>query len=381
MTETVQFIDTGAELTAAVRRMAAQPILAVDLEADSMFHFHEQICLLQVASPDGLYVIDPLPIPNMEELGAVLADPAIRKVFHGADYDVRCLIRDYNMSIQNLFDTEIASRFLGYPETGLNAVIKKHFRVDLEKKFQKKDWSRRPLPGEMIEYAANDVRYLIALHNILERELAEKGRLDWVIEECEHLSAVRPEPPSDSPLFTRCKGAGRLDPRSLAVLEALLEMRLEKARQKNRPPFKIIGHTVLIKIAQTRPDTLKKLQALNILSHKQINMYGRDILEAVKTGTEVPADQLPSYPKTPKPRQTPEATKKIRRLKRWRDKKAKQLEMDPGVFFSNTQIITLVAAAPATLKALSAVDGLKNWQISNFGPKLLELLEQEASLE
>jgi len=381
MPETIHFIDTEPEMAAAARRLEIHPILAVDLEADSMFHFNERICLLQIASPADLYVIDPLPIPNMEDLAPVMASQAIRKVFHGADYDVRCLIRDYNINIRNLFDTEIASRFLGYPETGLNAVIKRHFNMELEKKFQKKDWSQRPLPQEMIAYAANDVRYLLDLHDILERELAEKGRLDWVLEECELLSAVRPDPPNDNPLFTRCKGAGRLDPRSLGVLEALLEMRREKARQKDRPPFKIIGHTALLTLAQKRPETMKKLQALNLLSHKQINMHGRDILEALQIGANLPADQLPSYPKTRRPRQSAETVKKIRQLKRWRDNEAKRLAIDPGVFFSNTQIATIVEAGPDSIEALSAVNGLKKWQISNYGTKLLELLQQEAPLE
>ena len=233
----VTFIDTNAGLAEAVRHLNRQPVIAADLEADSMFHFNEQVCLIQIASGEQIYIIDPLPITDMTPLKQVMEAPGIRKVFHGADYDVRSLYRDFNISIQNLFDTEIASRFLGYAETGLNALIRIHFHVLLEKKFQKKDWSQRPLPQDMVAYAADDVRYLITLAKRIESELAEKGRLDWVLEECEALSNVRPEPANERPLFLRLKGSGRLDPRSLAVLESLLAMRLEKARRKDRPPF------------------------------------------------------------------------------------------------------------------------------------------------
>lgn len=340
-----------------------------------MFHFKERICLIQIAAPDIIYIIDPLAVSDMEALRPVMENEEIQKVFHGADYDVRCLLRDYGINIHNLFDTELAGRFLGYSETGLNAVINRLFNVKLEKKFQKKDWSQRPLPAEMIRYAADDVRYLIALKSLLEQELTEKGRLAWAIEECRTISEVRPEPADARPLFTRCKGAGRLDPRSLAVLEALLEMRLEKARQKNRPPFKIMGAAALIKLAQTRPKSMKKLQSLNILSRKQINMHGGDILQAVKLGASVPWDQLPAFPRRTRPKHSAEITKKIRRLKQWRDREAGRLAIDPGVFFSNAQITRLVEAAPTSLADLTAINGLKNWQIREYGKKLIDTIK------
>ena len=370
----VQLINTPSDLAAAARHMGGQSVIAGDLEADSMFHFKERICLIQMAAADIIYIIDPLAVSDMAPLKPVLENPDIQKVFHGADYDVRSLYRDFNISIQNLFDTELASRFLGYAETGLNAMIKQQFGIELEKKFQKKDWSQRPLPEEMITYAGDDVRYLIALHERLERELIEKGRMDWAVEEFQQIAAVRPEPSDHRPLFLRCKGAGRLDPKSLAVLEALLEMRLEKARQKDRPPFKVIGTSALLSLAQTRPKSMKKLAALNTLSRRQIQMYGPDILRAIKTGTSVPADQLPQYPRHARPRQSAAVTQKIRRLKRWREKEAKRLAIDPGVFFSNAQIKTLVEAAPAAVEELEAIPDLKTWQIREYGDQLIEIM-------
>ena len=373
----IQLISTQSDLAAAVRHLADQTIIAGDLEADSMFHFQERICLLQMAASDIIYIIDPLALTDMAPLRPVMENPAVLKIFHGADYDVRCLFRDYHISIQNLFDTELASRFLGYTETGLNAVIKQFFNVELEKKFQKKDWSQRPLPNEMITYAGDDVRYLIALHDRLEQELIKSARIEWVLEECDHIAAVRPEPTSDRPLFTKCKGAGRLEPKTLAVLEALLEMRLEKARQKDRPPFKIMGTTTLIKLAQARPKSMKALQSTDTLTRKQINMYGKDILQAVKTGTSVPPGQLPKFPRHARPKHSAEATQKIRRLKRWREKEADKLAIDPGVFFSNAQIKTLVEARPTAIGELETAGGLKKWQIHEYGHKLIDLIQAE----
>lgn len=371
----LSFIDTGPRLEEAVRHLSRQTIIAADLEADSMFHFNEQVCLIQIASREHIYIIDPLAITDMAPLKPVMEAPGIRKIFHGADYDVRSLYRDFNINIENLFDTEIASRFLGYAETGLNALIRIHFNVILEKKFQKKDWSQRPLPEEMIAYAADDVRYLITLAERIESELAEKQRLDWVLEECEALSCVRPEPANERPLFLRLKGAGRLDPRSLAVLESLLAMRLEKARRKDRPPFKIMGNATLLKLAQMRPRSMEKLETAKLLSRKQVGMYGKAIVQAIKKSAELPGDQLPHYPRSRRPAQSEAAAKKMQRLKRWRDTEAGRLGIDPGIFFSNARIKAIVDQAPDSLEALAAVEGIKNWQIRHYGEQLIELMQ------
>ncbi len=374
--EPVKLINTPSDLAAAARHLAGQSVIAGDLEADSMFHFKERICLIQMAAPDMIYIIDPLAVTDMSPLKPVLENRDIRKIFHGADYDVRSLYRDFNISIENLFDTELAARFLGYAETGLNAMIKQQFNIELEKKFQKKDWSQRPLPDEMVTYAADDVRYLIALYEHLEQALQAKGRLDWAMEEFAYIAAVRPEPGDGRPLFLRCKGAGRLDSKSLAVLESLLEMRLEKAQQKDRPPFKVMGTAPLIALAQTRPKSMKNLESQNILSRRQVQMYGPDILRAIKAGASVPADQRPHYPRNDRQRPSAATTQKIRQLKRWREKEAKRLAIDPGVFFSNAQINALVEAAPTASDELYAIPALKKWQIREYGDQLIKIINQ-----
>lgn len=374
--EPVQLINTSADLAAAAGHLAGQSVIAGDLEADSMFHFKERICLIQMAAPDIIYIIDPLAVSDMAPLKPVLENRGIRKIFHGADYDVRSLYRDFNISIENLFDTELASRFLGYAETGLNAMIRQQFGIELEKKFQKKDWSQRPLPDEMIIYAGDDVRYLIALYKRLKQALEAKGRLEWAMEEFEYIASVRSEPGEARPLFLRCKGAGRLDPKNLAVLEALLEMRLEKARQKDRPPFKIMGTQALLELAQARPGSMKKLASLNILTRRQTQMHGPDILRAIKAGASVPADQRPHYPRDVRQRPSAAATQKIRRLKRWREQEAKRLAIDPGVFFSNAQIKALVETSPTGIDDLEALPALKKWQIREYGDQLIKIINQ-----
>ena len=197
-------------LNAAARQLAKTDAIAFDLEADSMYHFQEKVCLIQIATDTVTLVIDPLKLDDLSPLKPVMANPRIRKVLHGADYDIRSLYRDFNIAVRNLFDTELASRFLGIRESGLDAVLQARFGVHLDKKYQRKDWSKRPLPQAMMDYAAGDVHHLLPLAALLENELLAKGRLSWVREECDVLRQVRSPEQNNAPLFLHFKGAGRL---------------------------------------------------------------------------------------------------------------------------------------------------------------------------
>jgi len=173
-------------------KMAGFRMIAVDTEADSLFHFREKICLIQLAGGTATAVVDPLHIDDFGAMQALFENPAVVKVLHGADYDVRSLYRDFGIRIDNLFDTELAGRFLGTAHTGLEAMLRERLNIRLNKKFQKKDWSQRPLPPEMVAYAAEDVNHLVRLARILMQELENKGRLEWVRYECRRLSRVTP---------------------------------------------------------------------------------------------------------------------------------------------------------------------------------------------
>jgi ribonuclease D len=309
-------------------------------------------------------------------LAQILSDPGITKIFHGADYDVRSLYRDYQISLHNLFDTELASRFLGNAETGLNTVLQNRFGITLEKKYQKKDWSQRPLPDPMIAYAAKDVQYLIPLYEIQKKELAEKCRLDWVTEECRDLTLVRSGPVNERPLFLKIKGSGRLERRSLAVLEALLEFRLELAETKDRPLFKVIGNATLTKIASTIPETMDQLIKTHSLSPKQINMYGSPILRHIQTALAIPESDLPRYPRPRSRRISNDASERFKILKLWREQKAADLEIDPGVLINNSALKTIAEANPQTHDDLDKIPILKNWQKKELGADILMTLSR-----
>jgi ribonuclease D len=372
-----QIIDTVTELERVVTILEREKTIAIDLEADSMFHFKEKVCLIQVASKNRSIVIDPLQIKDLSSLKSIFAGHDIQKIFHGADYDVRSLYRDFNIETNNLFDTELACRFLGMKETGLEAVLNKFFKINIDKKYQKKDWSKRPLPQEMLDYAARDVIYLVPMAEILEKELDNKGRLSWVREECNYLSKVRPALSDDEPLFLKFKGAGRLNPRSLAVLEALLQFRTKVGEKKDKPLFKIIGNNDLMKITLARPVTLRGLKDTKALSNRQISIYGNALVETINKAIKISEDKLPVYPRKKAPVLSHRVPKRMKELKKWRNKKAKELEVDSAIICNNALITSIAALNPSNSNSLETIKNMKSWQKKEFGKEIIAVLSKE----
>lgn len=370
-----KIIDRDSQLADLVDKLKNETTLGVDVEADSMYHFKEKVCLIQMATARINVVIDPLMVKDLSALEPIFKSKKIQKIFHGADYDVRSLYRDFKISINNLFDTELASRFMGFAESGLEAVLKNRFAIKLDKKFQRKDWSKRPLPREMMDYAAEDARHLLPLAQDLTAELKGKGRLAWVKEECEILSNVRPSTNGNQPLYLNFKGAGKLDSPSLAILEALLQNRREIARKKDRPLFRIIGSRSLLDLAETKPTDKKQLEKSGALSPKQIDMYGRQLIEVINSAIKIPQEDLPVYPRRKAPRVPASAAERVKSLRLWRDRQAKKLAMEPSLILTKSLISTLAVQKPAKISDLSRIQEIKKWQTREFGRCILAAIK------
>jgi len=370
-----KFIDSDARLAAACDELSCENIIGVDLEADSLHCFREKICLIQVAAKDRAFLIDPFEIQDMSPFGKVLEDSDIIKVFHGSDFDVRSLDRDYGARVKRLFDTEIACRFLGIRERGLAALLKRNFNLEVDKKFQKTNWAMRPLKQEMIEYSVADVSHLVQLYDIICKALAEKNRLDWAWEESRIQAEVRYEDNHGLPLFKKIKGAGRMDPRTLAVLENLLEMRICAARKKDKPLFKIISNAALINLARSKPVNQDQLVKSAALSRKQMSMYGNLCLEAVAKAMSLDEKDLPSYPKNGRYRKKDSLVlERIKELKAMRESLSRSMGMEPGFLLNNAMIDTLAFKNPVTIDHLETIDNIRHWQIESMGAHILAAL-------
>lgn len=364
-------ITTADQLNQTVNALKTHDIIAFDLEADSMHHYREQVCLLQISTTDKNYIIDPLACPDFSPLVPVFSDPAIVKIFHGADYDVRMLHRGFGIEITNLFDTMIACQFLGEPAVGLAAVLKKRFSVELDKKYQQADWSKRPLSPEMLDYAAKDTSLLIPLHKELIAELTAKGRLAWVMEECELLSRVRSSERSEEPLSARFKGVAKMKRETHGILEAVLRFRDEEAQKKDLPPFKILGNETIREIAERNPSSVADFNGIHGFSPKLVERYGKAVLHAVKAGRSLPKEALPFFETRKRAERTILQDERLKRLKAWRTAKAADLGIDPGILVNNALLETLSESTPASLADLK---GLKGWHKAVFGEELFKLL-------
>ncbi len=370
--------------THEVEQLAAalQPlnVFAVDMEADSMHSFQEKVCLLQFTyhrsgadNSEETVLFDPLAGADVAALLPVLANPQIRKIFHAADYDVRCLFRDFNIKINGLFDTMIASQLLGAERVGLADVLDKHFAISLDKKYQRADWSKRPLPLPMCEYAAGDTRYLHQLAQILENKLIEKDRLWWAQEEFMLMEQARFQV-KQGPAFLRFKGAGTLPPRALAVLETLIEWRNGEAQHRNCPAYKVLGNKTLLSLAQNCPSSLEELKKVEDFAPRLIERYGKACLHAVAQAMQIDSSALPSFPRSERPNRDAAVDNRMNKLKKWRQSKATQLELEAGILINNAALESIARHYPQNSAQLTQICGLKNWQQKVLGEEILEVL-------
>jgi ribonuclease D len=372
----VPILTTEQEVADLARRLLQQESVAIDLEMDSMHSYQEKICLAQVSTLGETVIIDPLAGGDLAPLAPVFAAESIRKIFHAVDYDMRSLKRDYGFVVKNLFDTMIAAQFCGEEKIGLADLLQKYFKIELDKKYQRADWSQRPLKNEMIEYAAEDTRHLHRLVEILEEKLQGLGRTSWLVEECKLLEEVAFDT-NGGPLFLRFKGAGRLERSQLAILEELLQWRDREAERRNRPHFKILGNKPLLAMAQATPVTRKELFVVEGINERLVDRYGKQLLAAVEKAVALPEKSWPHFPRAARTKRDPQAEKIFDRLKKWRLVKAEELKLDPGVLINNAQLEAISRGRPTRPEELSGNRGLRRWQVAELGDDIIAEIRKQ----
>jgi ribonuclease D len=272
--------DAGG-VDALAARLRGEAAVALDTESNSFHVYRERVCLLQLSTRDADFVVDPFAVDPGPLGPALAAAPAV--VLHGADYDVRCLKREYGWMLPGLFDTMAAARRLGRPGLGLSALVEHQFGVRLSKDFQRSDWGRRPLSSEQVAYAALDTHYLLPLHDLLARELDERGLTAGAREEFARIAAVEPRPKVFDPEgWRRLKGARELDAPSRAVLRALWVAREARASELDRPPFKVMPEPAMVEVARRRPQTEEELLRVPGVTPVVLRRLGGAILAAAR---------------------------------------------------------------------------------------------------
>lgn len=375
-----RLIQTQAELESLFERFKGEPLLAVDTEAASFHRFHDRIYLLQLSSRHETAVVDPLAVSSLAPLAAVLADPDIEIVFHDADYDLRLLKLEHGFNAFNLFDTRIAAQLLNEPGVGLAALLEKYLGVHLDKRFQRADWSARPLSGEMLEYAAADTHHLPNLRDVLREQLQQQGRLEWAEEEFKLATQARWTPAdAEEPGYLRLKGAKVLPGRALAVLRELYDWRDQVARRTDKAPFRILNNEPMLLMAKSPPSNMAEVKTVRGIGPEQAERRGREILAAVERGLAVPEAELPRVERPPRRPADPAQEARLERLKSFRNQLAIEYNLAPGVLCPNGTLDAIARMNPATIDQLAKVTELRRWQLREIGAGLLTALQRPAA--
>jgi len=373
----VVLIESESALHAFVTRARAEAVVAVDTEAASFHRYVDRVYLVQVSIREATAVIDPLAVTNLDPLGDIIGDPDIEVVFHDADYDLRILDRDYGFRASHLFDTRIAAQLLGEPSVGLASLLERHLAVQLTKRYQRADWSQRPLPAEMIDYAASDTGHLIPLRDFLRASLERRGRLAWALEEFERAAAVRWSPTQAKPdPHLRIKGAKQLGAREQLALHRLVEWREAEARRRDRPPFRIVGNDALVAAARRLPRTDRDLHDIPDLPPALRDRHGAGLLRAVAQALEVPDRDVPRPRNVARQAPNADHLARLERLKLARNDVAKLLELDPGVLCGKPLLEVIAQANPGSRDELKRIPELRRWQLEVLGPAFLAALER-----
>jgi ribonuclease D len=354
-----------------IKILAEQPLLAVDTESNSLFAYHEQVCLIQFSTLEADYLVDPLALEDLSALNPIFASTSIQKTFHAAEYDLICLKRDFGFTFNNLFDTMLAARILGRKEVGLGSMLEVEFNVQADKRHQRANWGLRPLPGYLLDYAQQDTHYLIPLRERLVHQLDEKGLLPLAEEDFHRLCQVEANHDNGRNECWRINGVHQLSAQQIAVLQELCTYREEVARQRNRPLFKVISDNTLQAIASKLPTSQEELKHLPGMTNHQMERHGKALLEAVQRG-------LQAEPIHPPRNVRPEARylERIERLKQWRKQKACALQVESDIILPRDLLHQLAAKNPREMHTLTECLSEVPWRREHFGEEILTVLRK-----
>lgn len=364
------WIDRPAALQRLADTLSQQTHVAVDTESNSLFAYHEQVCLIQFSTEANDYLVDPLALSDLTPLGPIFENPAIEKIFHAAEYDLICLKRDYQFTFNNLFDTMLAARVLGKNGLGLGTMLEESFGLHVDKRLQRANWARRPLSSEMMTYARMDTHYLIQLHEMLKPQLVEKGRLELAEEDFRRMTRVVPGAHENSSgNCWRISGAQDLTPRQSAVLMELCAFRDARARAADLPAFRILPNQTLIELAQIMPRKRSELNNIFGLSPKLIDRYGAGLLEAVERGITNP----PAYRPT-QHRPGDDVIWRLDTLRNWRKTTAREIGVESDVILPREMMEAIAHANPHGLEDLNEIMIDLPWRFHHFGREILRTI-------
>ncbi len=372
---TPPIVDTVEALHSLIEELRGIKLVAIDTEMDCCYHYHDKVCLVQLSSQDTDYLVDPLHL-DLSPLNEIFNDPNCTAIFHAGSNDVPHLRRDHNIVFNRIFDTYVAAELLDLPSKGLAGLIKLYFDIDLDKQYQRADWTIRPLPPEMDHYARYDTRFLIELRELLLPKLEEANLTSVAERMCEGILKTRLNHKEFSPdNWVSVKNVRNLHAASYSVLRSLYIWRDQLARQFDLAPFRIMSDYSLVRLADCAPETTEEVLAFFAKSShlEMMTKVSNSLVDAVRRGREEGPISWPQESRREGHHFNEKQSHLFDRLRSWRNKYAKAGKINSALL-TNKMLGILVANSPKNQAELEKLDIASPDLIKEYGSKLLEII-------
>ena len=365
-----QFINQQLVFEKLLDNLQTEKILAFDTEANSLYAYREQVCLIQLSTQNEDYILDPLTLEDLSPLGKIFSDPGIEKVFHASEYDILIMYDEYQYKFRNLFDTMLAAQILGHEKLGLDSLLEEMFGIKVNKKYQRANWGKRPLANDMLLYAQMDTHYLIKIRHNLAAELEKKGFGPIAAEDFSRACDIHRQPREEkiAPHW-RINGARKLTPQKAAVLIKLCNYRDQVARKINQPVFKVLSSQTLLNLAEQCPTSTQQLIKLDLPGKNILKRHADGLVKAIQSG-------LASDPvRPPRRNHSDEATiNREKSLRDWRKQTARKMNVNSAVILPRELLYAVISANPKDREELSLVLEDVPWRLERFGDEILSIL-------
>lgn len=371
-----RLIEQQTDLLDLTTRLHEAQLVALDMEADSFHHYRPKVCLIQLTFSGSNYLVDPLADLDLADCMEALSAKDL--IIHDAGYDLRMLFADFGFVPKGtIFDTMIAAGLAGMKNVGLSAMMHEVFGAPTAKHHQKADWSRRPLPDYLLDYAAEDTKFLFQIKDYLEAKLNELGRLEWHEESCRNaikVALAAKEPQMDEDQW-RVKSSGTLKPKEMAFLKQLWYWRDDIARKTNIAPFMIVRNEDLMKLAVWGAHRRKPVEDDAEFPVRHARRYAKSLLEAFRHAQDLLPEHWPGPRKSDPSRKLPEKTRRVvNHLKEECDKIAQSVDLPLNLIASRQSLTRIVLGKAATLEQIRQADILLNWQANLLLPAIQKVV-------
>ncbi|MBI9049934.1 MAG: HRDC domain-containing protein [Anaerolineaceae bacterium] len=368
-----EWVDTPDALVKAVKDFQSESILGIDTESNSLYVYKEQVCLIQISTPENDYLIDPLAIKDLSPLAPIFASREIEKVFHAAEYDVICLKRDFKFEINNIFDTMLAARILGHKNTGLGSILEEKYAIIADKKYQRANWGKRPVNNDMLKYAQMDSHFLIEIRAQFHQELTEHNRMAIAQEDFSRLSNI--EPPNaasyEQDAWKIASGQSYQN-KQISVLMALCKYRDKLAHDRNVPLFKIFPNHFIQTLVENMPVNREDFYSMGYSPIKRVEGYMQPILSIIieakqnKNNYHVQHNHRPEW----------DFFKRLDAMRAWRKQKAIELKVMSDIILPKDVLMEITHQNPDTLDQLASIMQEIPWRYENFGEQILTVIHE-----